>query len=330
MKKSFVILLCMLLSLCANAVTVTISEGTSDPLLKKRIEHNASVLLTEINRAQIRNSELDFTYVLQSLPKEVKESMGAGWEVSPFRCTKESLSVRLLNSSNGYQIRGIPILMTPNTGSFDEPKDQEAFIDFDREGRIKGFNIAIIQNQFEKIVSDFGNYSAADMAQRQIILDFLELYRQAWMMRDIDFIDMIYSDDAVIITGTVVHPGEKDGIKLPDVIKYNVKDKKAYMESLKRSFTKYDKVIKVIFDDIEIIQHPILKNYYGVTLKQDYFANGQRQKYQDVGYVFLLWQFPEEGDPVIHVRTWQPERINNKPLPEESKFSLNTFEESLW
>ena len=62
---------------------------------------------------------------------------------------------------------------------------------------------------------------------------------------------------------------------------------------------------------------------------QTYSRNGKRQ-YNDVGYVFLLWQFPEagkSGNPKIHVRTWQPDKIDlNTPLPEEEIFSIDDFD----
>ena len=61
---------------------------------------------------------------------------------------------------------------------------------------------------------------------------------------------------------------------------------------------------------------------------QTYSRNGKCQ-YNDVGYVFLLWQFPEagkSGNPKIHVRTWQPEKLEGKLLSDDEKIKLSDFE----
>lgn len=333
MKKNIFILFCLLFTLYANAVTVEISDGISNPILKEKIEHNASVLLTEINRAQASFQDLDTQGLLAVLPDNAKTSLNGLWEVSPFKCTKDYVYERLLRTSTGYQIRNIPLLMTPNA-TFNEDYHQEAVILFDKEGNIVGFHTALSQNQYKEIIENANPKRIDDLVRRQIILDFVEQYRTAWMAKDSLYLDAIFSDDALIITGTVVTKQiTKDGIVLPQEIKYNVKTKQEYMKSLRKTFRMY-KSIRVIFDGIEIVAHPNPKfrDYYGVTLRQGYTANGIRQ-YSDNGYVFLLWKFPEQGSddfPQIYVRTWQPDKIGNKPLADEDKIGLKSFERGLW
>ena len=43
---------------------------------------------------------------------------------------------------------------------------------------------------------------------------------------------------------------------------------------------------------------------------------------------FLLWEFPENGgDPIIHVRTWQPEYVGGqRQKPDESITTLGGFD----
>ena len=59
------------------------------------------------------------------------------------------------------------------------------------------------------------------------------------------------------------------------------------------------------FDSIKVESHNAKKGFYGVTLYQEWKSD----RYKDEGYVFLLWEFPENSDERarIHVRTWQPE-----------------------
>ena len=77
------------------------------------------------------------------------------------------------------------------------------------------------------------------------------------------------------------------------------------------------------FDDIKVIGHPSKKGYYGVTLKQGYTSD----TYSDTGYLFLLWDFNNPEAPQIHVRTWQPEMLNETTkLPEEEIFTCEDFD----
>jgi hypothetical protein len=60
---------------------------------------------------------------------------------------------------------------------------------------------------------------------------------------------------------------------------------------------------------------------YGVTLKQDWKSS----KYADKGYVFLLIDYRNEQEPVITVRTWQPEEYNGRLLRSEEVFQITDF-----
>ena len=51
----------------------------------------------------------------------------------------------------------------------------------------------------------------------------------------------------------------------------------------------------------------------------------ESEHYGDDGYLFLVWEFPDDGgDPLIHVRTWQPDQPN-LPLKEADKFNIHDF-----
>lgn len=46
---------------------------------------------------------------------------------------------------------------------------------------------------------------------------------------------------------------------------------------------------------------------YGIQIRQDYFST----YYGDSGYLFLMVDLNNPEEPIIHVRTWQPERDPN-------------------
>ena len=88
-----------------------------------------------------------------------------------------------------------------------------------------------------------------------------------------------------------------------------------------------NKQIRVTFDEIEVMLHPIDADVYGVTLHQGYTSDN----YHDDGYLFLLWDFRDEAHPKIHVRTWQPDAYNkdgkgSQRIAKSAIFSLNDFD----
>ena len=170
------------------------------------------------------------------------------------------------------------------------------------------------------------NKEITDLRRRQLILDYVEQFRTAYNQKDLDFLEAIFSDDALIITGTVVKRKTSDGIPLPDKITYKKQDKQTYLTNLARVF-RNNTTIRVTFDEIEVMRHPVNKDFYGVTLHQGYTSDN----YHDDGYLFLLWDFRDEQQPQIHVRTWQPDAYNSdgtgtKRIPKDEIFSLSDFD----
>ena len=123
----------------------------------------------------------------------------------------------------------------------------------------------------------------------------------------------VFSDDALIVTGKVVKREHTD--MKPINVEYTTQGKQQYLAGLRRVF-RNNGYINVKFDDIEIVRHGAKPNYYGVTLKQGWFT----KNYSDEGIVFIVWDFTDEFNPKIMVRTWQPMEIDDKDV-----FTLNNF-----
>ena len=319
MKKLISIILVM--SLCTlfsyASIKVTVTDGIDNETVKQRIEQNLSTMLTEINSAQSENRNLDFASL--KVNSTVQKSMAMLWENSPFLCTDELIAENCITTGTGYQIRNIPLMMRP-TGEreFNEDEYQEAVVSFDRQGNVESFYLSISMNLYMNVIKS--NLELTDLRRRQLILDYVEQFRTAYNQKDLPFLKQVFSDDALIITGKVITQRHAEGFT-SQKIKYNKQSKKEYLQKLGEVF-KVVKYIKVTFDDIEVKRHPVNPNYYGVTLHQGYTTN----RYHDDGYVFLLWDFTDESAPQIYVRTWQPDRINNKELPKEDIFTLSDFD----
>lgn len=168
-----------------------------------------------------------------------------------------------------------------------------------------------------------GNLEERDAERRRIILNYVEHLRTSYTTKDIDFLEQLFSENALIIVGTVVRTGSQaeNGYLSPSQVVYNVKSKRQYLDRLKQVF-KANKRIDVEFSKFHIMRHPTHPGIYGVSLRQGYSSD----IYSDDGYLFLLWDFRDETAPQIHVRTWQPSLLDDRTqLPEDAIFNIQNF-----
>ena len=302
----------------ADNVTFTISDGIDNASVKSKMESSVSRMLTEINAAQEAGRSLNFS-AMGNIGSRVQQSMAMLWENSPFVCTDGEIIEHCITTGNGYQVRNIPLLMKP-TGEreFNEDEYQEAVVSFDRQGNVESFYLSISMNLYMNVIKS--NLELTDLRRRQLILDYVEQFRTAYNQKDIKFLNQVFSDDALIITCTVIQQKHSEGFSTPK-IKYNKLSKEQYIQKLRGVFAR-NSYIKVTFDEIEVMRHPVNPNFYGVTLLQGWTSG----TYHDDGYLFLLWDFTNESAPQIHVRTWQPDKIGDKPLPKDEVFSLSDFD----
>lgn len=319
MKKIFLsLVLSVVMALPMNAtINVTLLDGIDNQEIKHKMECTIAAMLNEVNSAQSQNRFLNFS--VMGVNTQVQRSMSMLWENSPFVCTDNEIMEHCITTGSGYQVRNIPLMMKP-TGErdFNEEEYQEAVISFDVNGNVESFYLSISMNLYMNVINS--NLELTDLRRRQLILDYVEQFRTAYNQKDIHFLNQVFSDDALIITGRIITQKYREG-PMSQKIVYNKQSKQQYITNLRRVFRIAD-YIKVTFDDIEVMRHPVNPNFYGVTLHQGYTSN----RYHDDGYLFLLWDFTDEEHPQIHIRTWQPDKIGGKALPKDEIFSLSDFD----
>ncbi|MBO4850601.1 MAG: nuclear transport factor 2 family protein [Prevotella sp.] len=315
------IIFCLFLSLSivvrAFDISVTITDGVESDALRQKMERNIMQILNEINAAQAADRNLDFSAMGVGI--DVQRSMAMLWENTPFLCTDEEIVEHCITTNSGYQVRNIPLMMKPTAErAFNEEEYQEAVISFDKQGNVVSFYLSVSMNLYMNVIKS--NLELTDLRRRQMILDYVEQFRTAYNQKDIKFLNQVFSDDALIITGKVIMQKHAEGFS-SQKIEYNKQSKKEYIDKLRRIFQNA-RYFKITFDEIEVMRHPTNPNFYGVTLLQGYTNNS----YHDDGYLFLLWDFTNENQPQIHVRTWQPDKVGGKPLPKDEVFTLGDFD----
>ncbi|GBU08684.1 hypothetical protein AwDysgo_20150 [Bacteroidales bacterium] len=290
-----------------------------DPTTAKAINNNTSEILSEFNTAFFANKVP--TLKMKGLSKDGRAAILSMWEFAPFRCLETQIIERALKTPTGYEVRNIPLFLK------DMPEEDayaEIVVKFDSKGNVDDLYFALDHHNYAEIMNAEGN-DVSDLRRRQVILDFVENFRTSYNRKDITFLEKVYSEDALIITGKVIKTENRTdassyGISA-EKIEYQKKTKAEYITGLKNVF-KNNTRINIVFDEIEVSKHPRYDEIYGINLKQGWNTS----RYSDVGYVFLMMDFKNENSPIIHVRTWQPEKLNGKDLPKNDIFQLGNFE----
>lgn len=334
-KKIFfpILILCLLPFLCSSNVmaidvTFTVDENVTTPQALKTAEQNLARVLTEINAAQ--SADRDLSMKNFAMDDFAKKSLARIWAVTPFKCDDEEVVDRCWVFKDGTMMAShIPLIIMAKDEKYGQNVYQEAVVEFDAKGSISDFRFSL-GSQMSESMAKCGSVASNEMVEK--IWKQLEQFRTAYNTKDISTIEAMFSDDALIITGKVVmRKAMADSQKATYKVEYSKQNKTEYINNLKKAF-KRNTWINVTFSKIGdngesggcagITQSKEDPTKFGVRLRQSW----KSEHYSDEGYLFLLWEFPKEGDPIIHVRTWQPEWEGSTHLePDDDISTLSGF-----
>jgi hypothetical protein len=174
---------------------------------------------------------------------------------------------------------------------------------------------------YQKFVEE-GTYGN-DWGNRQVIVKFVERYRTAFLSRNMEMLDSMFADEAMIIVGRVLKKGvtnisyqyeQKES--QPDIA-YLQYTKEQYLKNVRNNF-KNAKDIALKFSSFSIIRKNGEQGVYGINMRQQYQSNA----YADEGHLFLLVDFLQVH-PQIYVRSWQPQEWSEAALVELWNYRLN-------
>lgn len=198
--------------------------------------------------------------------------------------------------------RSLPMSFSFKTGmrkSFVE----NIVLTFDADKRISNVSFGLDDRAEQDILYK----KAWNEKTRMLIMEFLENYRTAYALKRLDYIEHIFDDDAKIIIG---HLSRRPQIVSKDFgavnfndkqVKYTRKNKMQYLTDLKRCFQS-NEFINIRFSNNDV-RKLAGNELYSIQIKQDYYSSS----YGDTGYLFLMVDFHDPDQPLIKVRTWQPE-----------------------
>lgn len=263
-----------------------------DHELRLGIEREGSRVLSEFNaavlggRAPVLDGEID----------RLNENVSRLWDMAPMYVPDQQLTLSLNEFTDGsFEVRGIPLMLQSGEGEVYE----EGILFFTKEGVPSDFRIALPLHQYSKLMQE--GTDVVDRERRQEIIAFTEELRTAYNRKDIEFIRNVFSDQALIIVGNVVQ-STNESSPYEKQVEYLRFSKQEYVDRLEDRVFRNNAFIDVTFEKIDIRKHNKYPNVYGVSMEQYYKSS----TYEDEGYLFLLVDFKNPEQPMIHVRVWQP------------------------
>ena len=220
---------------------------------------------------------------------------------------------RLINYGNG-RIIGEPKLSYSTLGSDTYCRSVPMNFTFSRNRRFvedvvfvfnKGGLVDNISFSLGKVATNdvLGNADGWSVEAKNVLINFLETYKTAYALKRIDYLNSIFADDALIITGKVVTVSTRklDGLYTNNrQIKLNKQTKDQYIRNLRNMFMSRE-YVNIKFANNEIRKMGKGGEVYSIQIKQDFFSSS----YGDSGYLFILVDLNNPNEPTIRVRAWQ-------------------------
>lgn len=180
---------------------------------------------------------------------------------------------------------------------------QDVVFTFDAGGKINNVSFGLGKTANDDILGK----SVWPEEVRMAIMQFLENYQTAYALKRLDYIESVFDEDAVIITGSLVPRrvvSDGGGYVMDDkVVKYSRYNKQSYLKHLKMSFASKE-YINLRFANNDVRKLAKGGELYAIQIYQEYYSSN----YGDKGYLFLMVDLNNPDQPVIKVRTWQPDK----------------------
>ncbi len=217
------------------------------------------------------------------------------------RLLSDKLNLYAARVNDEVTIRPVPV-------QFEFPNNARKFTEyltfiFNKNNKINAVNFSL----GEIAINDILNKSEAwgTLENKYQIIQFMEYYKTAFCLKNVDFVQNVFADNALIIIGNILKqdkPIENMYQKL-DNVEYIRLSKQEFVDRLKLVF-RSNEYVNVSFEDNTVKKVNGDEKIYGIQIAQNYWSSN----YADKGYLFLMIDLNNAKEPKIYVRSWQPQK----------------------
>ncbi|MBS3742360.1 MAG: LPP20 family lipoprotein [Candidatus Cloacimonetes bacterium] len=211
--------------------------------------------------------------------------------------------LKIVELNENYIIRSIPMKFSFKNNRRDFIED--VVFTFNKEQKIDCISFALS----DKSINDIMEHEKWPELDKYHLVWFMENYKTAYALERLNYIESIFSDNALIIVGKVLKKAERIDGMYKNLKDYNIKyirlNKKEYIKRLKRVF-RSNEFVNIQFEDNQVKKRG-RDDIYGIQIAQNYYST----HYADKGYLFLMFDLANIKKPRIYVRSWQPKKNKN-------------------
>ena len=208
-------------------------------------------------------------------------------------------------------VRAIPMIFTFENN--DRQFIEDVTFTINAENKIDNISFSLSNIALDDIMS----HSRWPEENKLQLIQFMENYKTAYALERVEYIESIFSDDALIIIGRILEKAEPlDGmyVGFKKDVEYIRLSKAEYMDRLRTVFSQ-NEFVNIQFEGNEV-RKKNNSNEYGIQIIQNYYSTN----YADKGYLFLYIDMRDSLNPRILVRSWQPRKNIDGTLPGLSDF----------
>lgn len=222
------------------------------------------------------------------------------------KLVSHDLHLDVIKVNNDFVIRKVPVFFRFKTNKRVFVEDLVFYMN--EELKITGLSFSLSDVAINDILSKKTEWGT--IQDKYQLIQFMENYKTAYCFKNLDYIEKIFHDDALIIVGRslVNAPTLKDRevvqLFTNDQVEYIQKSKSEYLRSLELVF-RSNEFVNIHFEDNSIKRRANSDDkIFGIQIAQYYTSTS----YSDKGYLFLMLDLNDSLNPLIHVRTWQPNK----------------------
>jgi hypothetical protein len=257
--------------------------------------------VAEIVKAILNN---DYSGIDPLFTQEGLETFNRIIKYGDAKLMSDTFDLETYRVNDDIMVRSIPMKFSHKTNSRSIIED--VILVFNKDLMIDHLSFALSKTAINDIMSKDDRFATA--AEKLQIVSFMEYYKTAYCLKQLDYINSLFAENALIIIGKILKEDPMTDISkhqaaVKDKVKYTKLSKSEYVEQLRHVF-RSNEYVNIKFDSSEIRKVGGDSRIYGIQIKQNYYSTN----YADEGYLFLMMDLGDPKNPRIYVRSWQPEK----------------------
>jgi hypothetical protein len=232
----------------------------------------------------------------------------------------ENNNLEIIKLNDESMVRSIPMKF-----SFSGNRDfiENVVFILNDESKIDDVNFSLSETGIDDILSKEDRFASQEV--KYFLIRFMENYKTAYCLKRLAYLQKIFDEDALIIVGKVVKKSNRPTDAYysnfsTEEVTYQRLSKEQYLSNLERVFS-LNEFVNIHFEDNTVKKAKKDVDIYGIQIAQHYTS----ATYADKGYLFLMIDLRDTLNPLIHVRTWQPQKNKDGSIYGLEDFPFETM-----